>query len=102
MNLHHQNKRQAMTNLIKILDETIRVIVEADVNSRNVMARNMDNETFEKEIAMCKKLSQENGGKCNWGTCDTCGVIPLLHKLAKGTFYEKEEEVKQLKRDALQ
>jgi hypothetical protein len=57
----------------------------------------MDKKTFEKELAMCQKLSHENGGKCNWGECAKCGVVPFLYKLGKGEFYEKEEEVKKLK-----
>jgi hypothetical protein len=62
----------------------------------------MDKEIFEKEIAMCKKLSEKNGGKCNWGECNKCGVIPLLYKLYKGEMYEKEDELKNLKKSVLQ
>lgn len=58
----------------------------------------MDKETFEKEIAMCRQLSRQNGGKCNWGECARCGAVPLLYKLGKGEFYEKEAEVLELKR----
>lgn len=61
----------------------------------------MDKKTFEKEIAMCRELSKKNCGKCNWGECEECGVIPLLHKLFFGKIYEKEDEVKALKRDTL-
>lgn len=66
------------------------------------MKNNMDKEVFEKEIAMCKKLSKKNVGKCNWGECEKCGVIPLLYKLFLGKIYEKEDEVKELKRTILQ
>lgn len=62
---------------------------------------NMDQEAFEKEIAMCRKLSKENGGKCKWGECDKCGVIPLLFKLGKGEFHEEEADVERLRKDAL-
>lgn len=62
----------------------------------------MQKEIFEKEIAMCKKLSKKNGGKCNWGECEKCGVVPLLHKLFKGEFYETKDEVEKIKKDALQ
>jgi hypothetical protein len=55
----------------------------------------MDDATFEKEIAMCRKLNREKGGKCAWGECANCGVIPLLFKLAKGRLLEKEEEIKE-------
>lgn len=59
----------------------------------------MNNETFEKELAMCRDLNKKNGGKCNWGTCDTCGVIPMLYKLCKGEFLEKPEEIFQVKKE---
>jgi hypothetical protein len=62
----------------------------------------MEKEVFEKELAMCKKLFAKNGGKCNWGECTKCGVIPLLYKLGKGEFYEKEDEVRALKHSVLQ
>lgn len=58
----------------------------------------MDLETFEKELAMCRELNKKNGGKCNWGECKTCGVIPMLYKLAKGEVHEKTDEVEELKR----
>ena len=53
---------------------------------------------FERELRMCKKLNKENGGKCCWGECEKCGVIPLLHKLHKGELLEKEEEIKNEKK----
>lgn len=57
----------------------------------------MEKEIFEKEIAMCQKLSRENGGRCNWGECAKCGVIPLLYKLYKGKLYEGKKEIDELK-----
>ena len=69
----------------------------------NVAKHNdMEKEIFEEEIAMCRELSQKNGGKCNWGECEKCGVVPLLHKLGNGKIYENEDEVKELKRSILQ
>jgi hypothetical protein len=62
----------------------------------------MEKETFEKEIAMCKSLSKKNDGKCNWGECNKCGVVPLLYKLHKGEIYEKESEIAELKKSVLQ
>lgn len=47
---------------------------------------------------MCRKLSKKNGGKCCWGECATCGVIPLLHKLGSGSVLEKKEEIDTLKK----
>jgi len=62
----------------------------------------MENEIFDKEITMCRELSKKNNGKCNWGECKKCGVIPLLYKLGKGEIFEKEDEVDELKRVTLQ
>lgn len=61
----------------------------------------LDQEIFEREIGMCRKLHAENGGWCRWGKCSECGVVPLLNKLAKGKVAESEEEIKQLKDEAL-
>jgi len=60
----------------------------------------MKEEMFEKELAMCRELSQKNGG-CNWGECEKCGVIPLLYKLHKGEIYEDRDKVAELKRAVL-
>ena len=62
----------------------------------------MKKEIFEKELAMCQKLSKNNNGKCNWGECEKCGVIPLLHKLFIGKIYEKRDKIEELKRTVLQ
>lgn len=66
------------------------------------MGNNMDREIFTKEIAMCRELSKKNGGKCNWGECKKCGVIPLLHKIFNGKVYEKADEIKELKQSTFQ
>ena len=55
---------------------------------------------FYRELALCKKLSSENGGKCGWGRCADCGVIPLLYKLHKGVLLEGEE-LQEKKREIL-
>ncbi|MGW8185034.1 MAG: hypothetical protein ACWGHO_02910 [Candidatus Moraniibacteriota bacterium] len=55
-------------------------------------------EIFEREAALCKNLAKENGGKCNWGVCDKCGVLPLLYKLHKGVLLEKPEELKEIRK----
>jgi len=54
-------------------------------------------EVFDREIALCKMLSKENRGKCGWGKCKDCGVIPLLYKLHKGKLLEKPAEIKKAK-----
>jgi hypothetical protein len=65
------------------------------------MENKIKKETFEKEIAMCQKLSEKNGGKCNWGECKKCGVVPLLYKLGKGELYENKAEIKRIKKIVL-
>lgn len=62
------------------------------------MGNNIEKEIFEKEISMCRELFQKNGGKCNWGKCDKCGVIPLLFKLGKGEIYENKNQVVELRK----
>lgn len=59
----------------------------------------MKKEIFEKEIAMCRELNKKNGGKCAWGECDTCGVIPILYKLHKGEFLETDEAISKAKKE---
>ena len=62
----------------------------------------MEKETFGKEIAMCRELSKKNGGKCNWGECEKCGVVPLLYKLGKGEVYENKDDIERIKKATLQ
>lgn len=50
---------------------------------------------------MCKKLSREKGSECNWGECGKCGVIPLLYKLHKGKFLEKQKDILEAKNNIL-
>ncbi len=50
-------------------------------------------EVFEREIALCRNLAKENGGKCCWGECKSCGVLPLLIKLHKGILLENPVEI---------
>jgi len=57
----------------------------------------INKEVFKRELALCHELSQNNDGKCSWGTCKNCGVIPLLHKLYKGKLLEKPDEIKKAK-----
>lgn len=54
-------------------------------------------ELFNKEIALCGQLAKKNNGKCSWGECKSCGVIPLLYKLHKGQLLEKPAEIKAVK-----
>lgn len=54
-------------------------------------------EIFKREIALCKMLSKKNKGKCGWGRCKDCGVIPLLYKLHKGQLLEDSVKIKKIK-----
>lgn len=54
---------------------------------------------FEREIALCQKLNQENKGRCGWGKCDECGVIPFLIKLHKGQLLEDPAEIKKAREE---
>ena len=56
-------------------------------------------DVFEREIELCKKLSKENKGGCNWGKCKDCGVLLLLRKLYKGKLVEDKNEIKKIKKD---
>lgn len=55
-------------------------------------------ELFNKETNLCKQLSEENNGKCCWGNCENCGVIPFLYKLYKGEVIDDEDKIKELKK----
>lgn len=54
-------------------------------------------EVFGREIKLCQMLSKEHRGKCGWGKCKDCGVVPLLIKLYKGQLLEKPSEIKKAK-----
>ena len=58
-------------------------------------------DVFEREIALCKKLSKDGTGACGWGKCKECGVIPLLYKLHKGVLMEDKIEIKSIKEHLL-
>ncbi len=58
----------------------------------------IEKEIFDKEIAMCKRLFKKKGGKCAWGKCNNCGVIPLLYKLYKGQLLEDSVQIAEVKR----
>ncbi len=56
-------------------------------------------EVFDREIALCKMLFRENKGKCGWGKCPNCGVIPLLWKLHKGQLLDTPAKVVKIKKE---
>ncbi|PJA63031.1 MAG: hypothetical protein CO161_03285 [Candidatus Portnoybacteria bacterium CG_4_9_14_3_um_filter_44_9] len=49
---------------------------------------------FGREIKLCRQLAKENKGKCEWGKCNNCGVVPLLWKLYKGELLEGGKIIK--------
>ena len=55
-------------------------------------------DVFDRELELCRKLSNENKNKCGWGKCKDCGVIPFLYKLHKGQLLEKPSEIKAVKK----
>lgn len=55
-------------------------------------------EVFDKEIALCQMLSKQNKGKCGWGKCRDCGVIPFLYKLHKGELLEKPADLAKIRK----
>jgi len=66
-----------------------------DPKCKTGLKKNIINkEVFDREIALCQKLSKKNSGKCGWGKCADCGVIPLLYKLHKGELLEDNEAKK--------
>ena len=58
-------------------------------------------EVFDREIALCKMLSKEGRGKCGWGKCKDCGVIPLLYKLHKGQLIEDPVKLAKIRKRIL-
>lgn len=54
-------------------------------------------DVFKNEINMCRKLNKKNSGRCSWGECNRCGVLPLLIKLHEGRLIEDSSEVDTLK-----
>ena len=61
--------------------------------------KKIDDNTLRNEIEICRVQSLKNGGKCAWGRCAECGVIPLLIKLNKGKLIEDKEKILQAKKD---
>lgn len=69
-----------------------------EINCQNDLNPNIiSKEVYEKEVELCRKLSKENGGKCCWGTCESCGVIPCLYKLYKGEVIDDAHKIIELK-----
>jgi len=71
---------------------TCKTGLKKDIISKNI---------FNREVELCRTLSSENGGKCGWGKCKDCGVIPLLIKLQQGKLLEGNKEIKIARREYL-
>jgi hypothetical protein len=61
----------------------------------------LQKEVFDREIALCQSLSRDNNGRCHWGVCESCGVIPLLYKLHKGIVLEDLQNVQATRKQEL-
>lgn len=61
----------------------------------------INSKIFNREVLLCQKLSRENKGKCGWGVCKKCGVVPLLFKLHKGMILEDKNEIIKVKKKHL-
>lgn len=59
----------------------------------------MSKAIFDRETAICRDLHNNNGGVCNWGECDKCGVIPFIYKIFKDEQIEDEEGIKRIKEE---
>lgn len=59
----------------------------------------MSNAIFDRETGICRELHRENGGSCNWGECDKCGVIPFMYKIFKDQQIEDLEEIDKVKKE---
>ena len=64
---------------------------------KNEISKNV----FDREVNLCKKLSQKNKGKCGWGKCKNCGVLFLLHKFYKGILIDDKAEIKEIRKNIL-
>ena len=71
------------------------------INCKTGLKKNVINKSvFDREIALCKMLNEENDGKgCGWGKCKNCGVIPLLYKLHEGILIENEKELRNIRKN---
>ena len=57
----------------------------------------INKKVFDREIALCKMFSKKKEGKCGWGKCKDCGVIPLLVKLHEGKLIDNPIDIKNTK-----
>lgn len=76
--------------------------MKKELSCKTGLKKNIINKCiYEREIALCKKLSKEGNGRCGWGECDKCGVLPLLYKLHKGKLLEDVKDIKDIRKKLL-
>jgi len=56
-------------------------------------------EVFDREISLCQMMSKKNKGKCGWGRCKDCGVVPFLYKLHKGQLLEDPAKLREIRKN---
>lgn len=66
--------------------------LEAEAIGRILHSQN----SYSQEFEMCRDLHTKQWG-CNWGKCDSCGAIPLLHKMKTGKVIESANDIRTLK-----
>lgn len=59
----------------------------------------MSKAIFDRETTICRNLHNENGGSCNWGECDKCGVIPFMYKIFNDEYVEDFEGINRIKKE---
>ncbi len=57
----------------------------------------INDDVFKRELVLCNMLYEKNKGKCCWGKCKDCGVIPLLYKLHRGILLDDDTKIKKIK-----
>ena len=62
----------------------------------------MSKAIFDRETAICRDLHNNNGGACNWGECDKCGVIPFIYKVFKDEQIEDLAGVARIKKEVFE
>lgn len=62
----------------------------------------MNKSIFEVESSICRDLHKQNGGMCNWGECEKCGVIPFMYKIFRGEQVEDLEKIKEIKKEVFE
>lgn len=53
---------------------------------------------FDRELELCRMLAKKHKGKCGWGKCKDCGVIPFLYKLYKGKLLENPVDLANIRK----